>query len=213
MPTEDRAPTRDAPTAGDDVTYNPNVHHRRSIRLKEYDYSRAGAYFITIVTQGRLCLFGDVIDGEMVLSDAGDMVSRVWDGMPDRVPYVEIDEFVVMPNHVHGVIFISQSSASRVPPVGASLVGAQDVAPALGDVVGAFKSLTTVDYGKGVRETDWPPFHKRRWQRDYYERIFRNESEIGLAREYIADNPMKWELDRENPARIGSGIVRTGKTP
>ena len=73
--------------------------------------------------------------------------------------------------------------------------------------------MTTVDDGKGVRGMDWPPFHKRLWQRDYYERIIRNESEIGLAREYIANNPMKWEFDRENPARTDSGIVGTGKTP
>ena len=124
------------------MTYNPHIHHRRSIRLKEYDYSQAGAYFITIVTQGRLGLFGDVVDGEMRLNDAGGMVRRVWDGMPDRFPSVEMDEFVVMPNHVHGVIFIRQSSASHVPPVGAALVGARTdakatirVAPALGDVV------------------------------------------------------------------------------
>ena len=86
------------------------------------------------------------------------------------------------------------------------------VAPVLGDVAGAYKSLTTLDYGKGVREMDWQPFHKRLWQRDYYERIIRSESEIGPAREYIANNPIKWEFDRENPARTNTGIVRT-KTP
>ncbi len=223
-----RAPTRGAPT-GNQMVYKPDTHHRRSIRLKGYDYSQAGAYFITIVTQGRVCLFGDVIDGEMLLNDAGKMVRRVWDGIPDRFPSVEMDAFVVMPNHVHGVIFIHQP---HTPSVGASLVGAlttgdvlttgdarndtkatTGVSPALGDVVGAYKSLTTLDYGKGVRETDWPPFHKRLWQRDYYERIIRNESETALAREYIANNPMKWELDRENPARTGSGIVPTEKTP
>ena len=97
------------------MPYNPDIHHRRSIRLKEYDYSQVGAYFITIVTQARLCLFGDVVDGEMRLNDAGEMVRRLWDGMPDRFPSVETDEFVVMPNHVHGVIFIRQSSAAPRP--------------------------------------------------------------------------------------------------
>ena len=95
------------------MMYNPDIHKRRSIRLKGYDYSLAGAYFITIVAQGRLCLFGDVVDGEMRLNGAGKMVCQVWDGMPGRFPSIEMDEFVVMPNHVHGVIIIRQSSASR----------------------------------------------------------------------------------------------------
>ena len=99
--------------------YDPNLHHRRSIRLKGYDYSQAGAYFITIVTQGRLCLFGDVVDGEMHLNNAGKMVRRIWDGMPNRFPSIEMDEFVVMPNHVHGVIVLHQPPQ---PSVGASLV-------------------------------------------------------------------------------------------
>ena len=195
------------------MTFDPDVHHRRSIRLRDYSYSQAGAYFITIVTQGRLCLFGDVVDGDMRLNDAGEMVRRVWHEMPDRFPSVEMDEFVVMPNHVHGVLFIRQSSTSTIPPVGASLVGARKVGPALGDVVGAYKSLTTLEYGKGVREMDWPPFHKRLWQRDYYERIIRSESELRLSGEYIANNPMKWELDRENPSRTKSGSVRTETAP
>ena len=88
------------------MMYDPEIHQRRSIRLKGYDYSQAGAYFVTIVAQGRLCLFGDVVDGEMRANDAGEMVWRVWDGMPGRFPSIEMDEFVVMPNHVHGVIII-----------------------------------------------------------------------------------------------------------
>ena len=120
------------------MIYNPDIHHRRSIRLDGYDYSHAGAYFISIAAQGRLCLFGSVVDGELRLNDAGKMVRRVWDGMPDRFPFINMDEFVVMPNHVHGVIFIRQP----VPTTGAPTMGA----PALGDVVGAFKSVTTVEY-------------------------------------------------------------------
>ena len=201
--------------------YDLNQPRRKPLRLKGYDYSRAGAYFITVVVQGRLCLFGDVVGGEMGLNDAGKMVRRVWDGMPDRFSFIEMDEFVVMPNHVHGVIIIHQPPASDVPPVGASRVGALDdprlhydtrattrVAPTLGDVVGALKSLTTVEYGRGVRETGWSPFDKRLWQRNYYERIIRNESELGLAREYIANNPMKWAFDHENPS-AGASLAGT----
>ena len=199
--------------------YDLNQPRRKPLRLKGYEYSRAGAYFITIVVQGRLCLFGDVVDGEMSLNDAGKMIHRVWDGMPGRFPSVEMDEFIVMPNHIHGVIIIHQPPPSHDPPVGASLVGAPNhaddqndtrattrVAPTLGDVVGAFKSLTTVEYGRGVRGMGWSPFDKRLWQRNYYERIIRNECELGLAREYIANNPMKWALDRENPS-VGASLV------
>ena len=200
-----------------DVMYDPEIHQRRSIRLKGYDYSQAGAYFVTIVAQGRLCLFGDVVDGEMRANDAGEMVWRVWDGMPGRFPSIEMDEFVVLPNHVHGVIIIRQSLGSLVGGQGDSGVqrdtGATTGAATVGDVVGAFKSLTTVEYGRGVRELDWPPFDRRLWQRNYYERVIRDESEFSRVREYIANNPMEWEFDRENPAMMNAGNGWTGKVP
>ncbi|HPN32919.1 MAG TPA: hypothetical protein PK843_00255 [bacterium] len=88
------------------MTYDPNKHHRRSIRLKGYDYSQAGAYFVTICTQNRQCLFGDVTDGEMRLNAAGQMVQSVWDELPLFYPGVDIDEFVVLPNHVHGIVIL-----------------------------------------------------------------------------------------------------------
>ena len=186
---------------GDDMIYNPDIHHRRSIRLDGYDYSSAGAYFISIAAQGRLCLFGSVVDGELRLNDAGKMVRRVWDGMPDRFPFINMDEFVVMPNHVHGVIFIRQP----VPTTGAPTMGA----PALGDVVGAFKSVTTVEYVRGVRGLGWQRFDKRLWQRNYFERVIRNEHELGLVREYIANNIVNWESDRENPSGTISSAGRS----
>ena len=175
------------------MSYDPEIHRRRSIRLDGYDYSSAGAYFISIVAQGRLCLFGNVVDGVMRLNDAGKMVRRVWDGMSDRFPLIAMDGFVVMPNHVHGVIFIHQPA----PTAG--------VAPTLGDVVRALKSVTTVEYGRGVRGMGWQRFEKRLWQRNYYERVVRNESELGAIREYIANNVVNWELDRENPNGDGGG--------
>ena len=191
--------------------YDLEIHQRRSIRLKGYDYSQGGAYFVTIVAQGRLCLFGDVVDGEMRANDAGEMVWRVWDGMPGRFPSIEMDEFVVMPNHVHGVIIIRQSLGSLVGGQGDSGVQRDTGATTVGDVVGAFKSLTTVEYGRGVRKLDWPPFDRRLWQRNYYERVIRDESEFSRVREYIANNPMEWEFDRENPAMMNAGNGWTGK--
>ena len=215
-------------------SFNPDSHHRRSIRLKAYDYSTAGAYFVTIVTQERLCLFGDVTDGEAQLTNAGVMIQQIWHAIPDRFPTIEMDEFVVMPNHVHGILIIhSDVGASLVgaqevthtktthSPVGASLVGAlpadrarstdggrattrvaptEDGPMTLGEVVGAYKSLTTQQYGKGVETNGWPPFNKRLWQRNYYERVIRDNRELDGAREYIANNPMQWELDAENPS-------------
>ena len=180
---------------------------RRSIRLKGYDYSQAGAYFVTIVTQGRVCLFGDVVGDTMQLNGAGRLAQAAWEGLPRRFPGIGLDTFVVMPNHVHGIIVIDES-------VGASLVGSQDgdhagmpdgerattrVAPTLGDVVGAYKSIVTVEYARGVRANGWRRFRGRLWQRNYYEHVIRDERELHLAREYIVNNPLQWSLDRENP--------------
>ena len=181
------------------MTHDPEIHRRRSIRLGGYDYSSAGAYFVSIVVQRRLCLFGEVVDGEMRLNGAGEMDRRVWEGMAERFPYVEMDEFVVMPNHVHGVVFLRQMAQATDASTGET---ARDV-PKLGDVVREFKSLTTVAYGKGVRGLGWERFEKRLWQRNYYERVMRNGSELRAVREYIVNNPRNWELDRENPGGGG----------
>ena len=180
-------------------------HHRRSIRLKGYDYSKAWAYFVTICTQNRESLFGDIVDEEIRLNDAGHMVRDVWHKIPEHFPHADIDEFIVMPNHVHGIIVI----------VGAPLVGADSFgtvnpdaenragtrpAPTLGDVVGVFKSITTHQYTDGVRQKNWPPFNGKFWQRNYYEHIIRGEEEMDRIRRYITDNPAKWADDENNPA-------------
>ena len=182
----------------------PEARRRRSIRLKGYDYSRTGAYFVTTVTQNRLCLFGDVVGDEMHLNEAGIMAQEMWETLPHRFPGRDLDAFVIMPNHIHGIIAINE-------PVGASLVSAQDnsmatgerattrVAPTLGDVMGAYKSLTTIEYARGVTTWGWQSFDRRLWQRNYYERVIRDGRELDRAREYIANNPMQWALDSENP--------------
>ena len=372
--------------------YEPGWHHRRSIRLRGYDYAQAGAYFITICTQNRECLFGEVVDGEMRWNDAGRMVAAEWAALVNRFPNIELDAFVVMPNHVHGIIVIRGPGATarvRATPVvapagaamdatrvGATLVVAPDeygatpvvapdeygatpvvapdeygtttpgatpdamrvratpvvapagaaidgaapdgaapdgaamdatrvgatlvvapneygatpvvapnehgattpgatpdavrvratpvvapnehgattpgatpdavrvratlvvapngattngattrvaptdgattggavpvgatagVAPTVGDIVGAFKSITTVGYIRGVKQFGWPPFAGRLWQRNYYEHIIRDEREWHRIRRYIAANPTRWPRDRENPRRAGKG--------
>ena len=147
------------------------------------------------------------------------MVKEVWENLPRRFPTVELDVFVVMPNHIHGIVLMDQL-------VGASLVGALDgddaraevttgagdraatrAAPtgvALGDVIGAYKSITTVEYARGVKSDRWRRFNGRLWQRNYYEHIIRDEDELVRAREYIVNNPLQWALDGENPEAAGS---------
>ena len=168
---------------------------------------------MTVVTKDRVCLFGGVVGDKMHLNDVGAMVQKVWRDLPSRFPTVEPDVFVAMPNHIHGILLIHE-------PVGA-LVGALEdgnrrdraatraVPPGvvLGDVVGAYKSVTTVEYSRGVKTDGWLRFSGRLWQRNYYEHIIRDESELAHAREYIANNPLQWALDEENPevaSRAGS---------
>jgi putative transposase len=165
---------------------------RRTIRLQGYDYAQAGAYFVTICAEQRACRFGAVVDDEVRLTDAGRMVADEWNGLVVRYPCIEIDAFVVMPNHLHGLMILSgaRPSPDRAPNLRA---------PGLGTVVGSFKSTTTVRYTQGVREGRWKPFVKRLWQRSYYEHVVRSERGLASVRQYIADNPLKWALDRENP--------------
>ncbi len=140
----------------------------------------------------------------MKLNEWGKIVERIWKELPHRF-YVTLDEFVVMPNHIHGIIVIMDKN------VGAPLVGAQyskrntgrragtRPAPTLGQIVGAFKSIVVDEYIRGVKKQGWKPFNGKIWQRDYFERIIRNEAELLETRQYIRNNPLKWQLDLENP--------------
>jgi putative transposase len=161
------------------MKYDPEKHHRRSIRLKGYDYSEAGAYFVTICTYNRECLFGDIVDGEMRLNDAGAMVRDVWHTIPEHFPHADIDEFVVMPNHVHGIIVIV--GAQFIAPFdcdainnnkkqGAMKQGAMNRAPTtVGEIVRAFKARCTHAINQ-IHNTPGRPI----WQRNYYEHIIRS---------------------------------------
>ena len=168
------------------MTYDPAKHHRRSIRLRGYDYAQAGWYFVTVCTQGHICLFGDVMDGQMQLDEAGHMVQAAWDQLPDHCRRVQIDTHVVMPNHVHAVIVLLPMDGGRTS--------------SLADVVRRFKTFTTRRYIVGVKRYGWPAFAGRLWQRNYHEHIIRNERSLNKIRQYIADNPAQWPHDPENPA-------------
>ncbi len=185
------------------MKYDPKIHHRRSIRLVDYDYAQAGAYFVTVCAEDHLCLFGNVRDGDMWLNDAGEMVQATWDQIPDRYPAVETDAFVVMPNHIHAIIVLSVGAGPCAcpDPIGQP----RGVAPtdgrglSLGDVVQRFKTLTTKRYVDGVKQHGWRVFPGRLWQRNYFEHIIRNDHALDQIRLYIMNNPANWMLDRENP--------------
>jgi REP element-mobilizing transposase RayT len=196
---EDRHKT--CPYKSEQMKYDHYIYHRSSTRLKGYDYSQAGAYSVTICTQDRECLFGDVFDGAMRLNDAGQMVHKIWNDLSVKYPDIETDEFVVMPNHVHGIIMLSGRGDIGHPR--GTLPGS------VGRIVQVFKSLTTHEYIRGIRGNGWPPFNGRLWQRNYYEHIIRSEEEMNRVREYIMGNPLKWAEDKDNPANIirGGGFI------
>ncbi|MBI2487874.1 MAG: transposase [Deltaproteobacteria bacterium] len=193
------------------MTYDPEKHHRRSIRLKEYDYSQAGAYFVTVCTQNRECLFGGIVDGQMRLTDAGQMVQTTWDELPKHYTGIDIDEFVVMPNHVHGIILIQDVGAG--PGACPNKGQPQGVTSTLSlpDVVHRFKSITTTRYRHGVAQKCWSPFPGRLWQRNYYEHIIRNEDDLLDIREYITNNPSRWSEDENNPINFKEGQPQLGQ--
>jgi putative transposase len=187
--------------------FNPDIHHRRSPRLRGYDYARGGAYFVTVCSQNHECLFGSVANGVMELNDAGRMVKRWWVELNSKFPSVNTDAYIIMPNHFHGIAIINDSRSN----VGAALRGRPRStrpsghphrgAPTLGNIMDWFKTMTTNNYIRRIEQNHWPPFEKRLWQRNYYERVIRDEAEMDRIREYIQNNPWNWELDEENPDR------------
>lgn len=183
------------------MMYDQKNHHRESIRLKEYDYSKPGGYFITIVTKNRVCLFGNVVDGEMLLNEAGKTVNECWRAIPEHFPQVTLDGFIVMPNHIHGIIIIDEMHNVR------DHVGVQNLEPLHYDKQNKYQNIIPKSIGSIVRGfkigvTKWFRINTtiyNVWQRNYYEHIIRNRDDLHEIREYIANNPLKWEFDDENP--------------
>ena len=178
------------------------MQQRRSIRLKDYDYATPGAYFVTVVTQRRLSLFGEIVDSEMRLNDAGRMVDDALANLQSFYDGVAVDTHIVMPNHVHILVVINDHvGAGLVPALGFAHAGQpQRVAPtrpSLADIVGRFKSWTANAYLRGVSDHAWPRFDTRLWQRNYYERVIRNDAEFDSVRRYVTGNPAGWANDRE----------------
>ncbi|MEA5417544.1 transposase [Synechococcus sp. BA-132 BA5] len=156
------------------MAYNPEIHHRRSIRLQGYDYSQSGAYFVTICTFQRQHLFGEVNNGEMQLNVTGQIISAIWQKVPQHFPNVELDQFILMPDHLHGIIVILEQA---------------DTLYSLATIIQNFKSssarkINKINQNLGVSI----------WQRNYHERIIRNDQELHLQREYVLTNPENWQF-------------------
>ena len=185
------------------MKYNPDIHQRRTVRLKDYDYSKTGAYFVTIVTQNRECLFGRIENDEIILNDAGKMIKNVWEELPLYYSGVDIDVFQIMPSHIHGIIVLNVGAAPCGCPNNKENSGqVQGPAPtiSLPDVVHRFKTMTTKRYIDSVKQKQLVEFNGRLWQRNYYDHIIRNEKDLNHVREYIINNPVNWNADEENPA-------------
>lgn len=173
---------------------------RRSIRLPDFDYTRPGAYFVTICAHDRACLFGEIVDGEMRLNRWGEVVQQTWDAVPGHFSNVALDQFVIMPNHVHGIIVLNDDDrvgAQFIAPgniMSTANSGAINRAPTIGNIVRCFKARCTYVINL-LRHTPTPPV----WQRNYYEHVIRNDHDLTTIRDYIAGNPARWTDDENHP--------------
>ena len=163
------------------MRYNPDVHHRQSIRLKNYDYSSTGMYYVTICTQDRANLFGDIVGAALRgrPGNADQMVAKWLMETENKFSGTNIEKFIVMPNHIHFIVCIQGGH----------------IGPPLHDIIEWFKTMTTNEYIRGVKSGLYPPFNKRIWQRNYFERIIRDDAEYQRKWQYIEENPARWAED------------------
>jgi REP element-mobilizing transposase RayT len=185
------------------MKFDPQKHHRRSIRLKQYDYTQPGGYFVTVVTYHRDCLFGEIVNERMQLNEFGYIAEECWRAIPDHFANVELGAYVIMPNHVHGIIVITDRADENGMATNSSpFVGARHASPlpprgtkphSIGAIVGSFKSAVTCRLGREFNSTGI-------WQRNYYEHVIRNHADWDRIHRYIESNPSLWAEDEENPA-------------
>lgn len=165
----------------------PQQLRRKNIRLYGYDYSHTGAYFVTIVTQDRIPYFGEIIDRTVAINEVRIMIDNWWNELPEKFPNIILDQYIIMPNHLHGIIMIQSSIGER---------------PTLSKIVQWFKTMSTNAYISGVKTQGWSHFNKRFWHRNYYEHIIRDDDDLDNIRAYIIDNPLNWKKDEENPKLV-----------
>ncbi len=191
------------------MKYNPAIHHRRSIRLPSYDYSQPGAYFITLCTTQKQCWFGQIHDGQMHINQLGKIVQTEWLKSAKMRPNLRLDEWIVMPNHLHGIVWIVESEhqqKSNSSPVLLAEANCRDLsnesskqsfhrkANSLGSFIGGFKASVTKQINQFRKNTSIPI-----WQRNYYESIIQDERALDSIREYIQQNPQRWGEDPDHP--------------
>jgi putative transposase len=180
---------------------------RKPIRLQGYDYSQSGAYFVTICVHGKRCLLSSVAGKFVELTPAGEIVRNAWNALPERFPRVVLDEFVIMPNHLHGILALVGEglappgvSAGKVSNAKATLAHPSSFAEArndsLAEVIDAFKSISTIKVNRLLHRNGIPL-----WQRSYYEHIVRKGEDLRKIQQYIMENPLNWALDKGNPNR------------
>lgn len=190
---------------------NIDLPYRRSIRLHDYDYTQEGAYFVTMCVHDHVCLLGNIVNDTVQIKGPGLIVAQTWNSLPSRFPSIELDAFVIMPNHVHGIIVLTDNRscpilpesvgveqalpASTQTPDNIKKTGDASIAPTLGRIVQAFKSISAIACNRTLDRAG-SPF----WQRNYYEHVIRDEADLNRIREYITNNPAHWAEDRENPA-------------
>ena len=163
------------------------MKNRKTNRLEKYDYSQGGCYFVTICVKERQSLFGEIIQDGMILNQTGVIVNSRWQWLSERYEYVELDEYVVMPNHFHGILIIqTRKDRSRPVPTDALKI------KSLSELIGAFKTTSS----KRIRENGFAYFQ---WQRSFYDHVIRDDDDLNRIREYIQNNPLKWSLDEYNP--------------
>ncbi|MCP4614774.1 MAG: transposase [Planctomycetes bacterium] len=187
------------------MKHNSALHHRRSIRLKGYDYSQNGAYFVTICTRNKESLFGNVTDGKMQLEKAGLLVESLWLETATIRNDISLDEYVVMPNHIHGIIIINRRGTLQRAPTQESF--GSPTLDSIPTIIRLFKSTVTKQINI-IRHTPRSPV----WQRGYYEHVIRNRQSLAKIRKYIINNPLTWDLDKENPFYIEeNGITKRAR--
>jgi putative transposase len=191
-------------------TPTPSTNRRRTLRVRGYDYTQGGAYFITICTRDRKCLLGKVCDGMVQLNETGRLVESVWLKTASVRPEIALDAYVVMPNHFHAIFFIHESpgeagTTHRVAPtknrpaaVGKTHRPTGPKPRSVGAIIAQFKSLVTKHLNLTQQNLDGSV-----WQRNYYEHVIRDEKSLNYIREYIATNALRWDLDRENLQAAG----------
>jgi REP element-mobilizing transposase RayT len=181
------------------MNFNPQKHHRRSIRLKGYDYAQLGAYFVTICTYQRQCWFGEILDGRMYLNQIGNVVVQEWVGSSQIRQEIELDTWVIMPNHIHGIVLITDINkvvAQSLVPLHTPTSNPEPLhrqPRSLSTFIAGFKASVTKQINI-IRQAPGIPI----WQRNYHERIVREES-LKTIRAYIVNNPQRWADDPENP--------------